>query len=62
MHGGLFAPCNLFVYADFRPEPAIITTQYASFACAVIATTCLQQQPVFSNNLLSAAISVSSLG
>jgi hypothetical protein len=33
----LFALCNLyFLFADFRPEPAIVTTKYASFACAGI--------------------------
>ncbi len=44
MHGSLFAPCNLFFFffADLRPEPAIITTQYASILVQVL--TCHQQQ------------------
>jgi hypothetical protein len=34
MHGSLL--CNLFLCAYFRPEPAITTARYASFACAAI--------------------------
>jgi hypothetical protein len=34
MHGSFFALCNLFLCADWSPEPAIITTRYASFAFA----------------------------
>jgi hypothetical protein len=37
--------CNLYLCADLRPEPAIITTCYASFACAGIALSAI------SNNL-----------
>jgi hypothetical protein len=39
MHGSLFAACNLFLFsADLMPEPAIITTQYASFLVLVLSS------------------------
>ncbi len=45
MHGGLFAlSIILFVFplhTDLSPEPAILSTSYASFACA---------RPVITNN------------
>jgi hypothetical protein len=36
MNGNVFALSNLFLFADLRPEPAIITPSYANFAGAVI--------------------------